>query len=148
MWVLSVRLACMIPENWQSDQPSLRYAGKVQSFMLAHLPHFDPVLGRRWRSRWHCSGAIIARSWGTARRAPISMSPLWRGMPCFDLNVSAVARHQVLCVRRNDYMCCGALRRTENWRAGHPFLWYFGAKRGICKWDVGAIAATLTIAYA
>jgi hypothetical protein len=27
-------------------------------------------------------------------------------------------------------------------------FWYFDAKRGICKWDVGAIATNIAVEYA
>jgi hypothetical protein len=94
--------------------------------------------------RLRCGSAIIARGWGVACRAPTF--PLGRSMPRPD--VSTAARQRVLCVRRNDYICRGAPRRTENRQAGHPFFWYFDAKRGICKWDVGAIATNIAVEYA
>ena len=84
--------------------------------------------------RLRCDSAIIARGRGTACRAPTF--PLRHGNGFYAFVEMPIS------------MCCGAPRRTENRQAGHPFFWYFDAKRGICKWDVGAIATNIAVEYA
>ena len=120
--------------------------------------------------RLRCGSAIIARGWGAASRAPpfpprrriaaIRRCIDYDAIPSYRIRVrqratasalragALTARHRVSCLRRNDYICRGAPRRTENRQAGHPFFWYFDAKRGICKWDVGAIATNIAVEYA